>query len=529
MIEDGLLVARSVNAFVAKRKTEDDITAKVANQVIVAIQEVGCGVASDGDIRCVEGILASAFIMASDELLTIKVAITLPIGSALTVCNRRAEDGYAVFVDWGRYVVDHILHIDGDGISARVLIDVLHALSLLDFSQHISCCSTLKALDGVGIVVVECEVHCLVNPLLRGSFHECHLTLEDAVSFVRDGGIACSDVASNVHRDRKNRDCLVSRIDCDASHTVLRDRERRFTFDIETAATFIRKRHRFAINFARKCESACFETGKGFIEVASKRFESHILCISAERKACEFERFFRPSSAFVLFHPHRADVCHSEDSLVGDEDVAALVRIDIVGLQDVSQVAVIAFAAYVRTRSGLSASPSLLSLEGIECGAIVRMIARAVNVEAIAMFRIEFGHLEGTHFCIICEDIILRSRLYGEVSQVVRGGIVVASSVNAIRVGLLHYSESGPSRSASAVFDDNRLVCRDDVACACCRGDIVPAIAVRVCSSSLMPASIIACLAEIEVHLLHQGQLLVRSFHARHLLHLHAIEIDHDA
>ena len=87
LIEDTLLVACPMNAFVSKRKTKDDITTKVANQVIITIQKIDCGVASNRNIRGVEGIFAPSFIMASNKLLTIKVTIALVISRALTIRN----------------------------------------------------------------------------------------------------------------------------------------------------------------------------------------------------------------------------------------------------------------------------------------------------------------------------------------------------------------------------------------------------------------------------------------------------------
>ena len=146
-------------------------------------------------------------------------------------------------------------------------------------------------------------------------------------------------------------------------------------------------------------------------------------------------------------------MCHSEDSLVGNDYIAALVGIDIICLQDVSQVTVIVLATYIGARSCLSANPSPLSLYGIECCAITVDISRAIDEEAITMVDIQFGELEGTHISVIYEDIILSCSLDGEVSQVFRRRIIIASSINAIGVSLFHDYESGSSRSAFAILD----------------------------------------------------------------------------
>ena len=369
-----------------------------------------------------------------------------------------------MFVDWSTDVVHHVLHIDGNGISARVLIDVLHTLSLLCFSEHISCSCSLQTLDGIGIVIVEGEVHRLVNPLLRGCFLKCNLSLEDAITLVGNDGTACSHIATNIHRDRKNSVSVTGSIDCDTSHTVLSDREWRAAFHTESAVAIVGKRNRFAIHCANQVESASIETGISLINIIFKLLEGHIFRISAKREATEYERFFWASSALVLFYPHRIDVCHTKDTLVGDEDVAILVRIDVVALEDVTQVAVIAFASYVGARGCLPASPCMLTLDVVECCAIVGMISRTINKEAITMVDVKLYDLEGTDFAIIRKDIVLSSGLYGEVSEVVCNRIIIASSIDTIGVGLLHDIESCPSSSVFTVPDADDSVCIDSIA-----------------------------------------------------------------
>ena len=55
--------------------------------------------------------------------------------------------------------------------------------------------------DGIGIVVVECEIHRLVHPLLRGCFLQCHFSFEYAIAFIGDGRTACAHIATDVHGD----------------------------------------------------------------------------------------------------------------------------------------------------------------------------------------------------------------------------------------------------------------------------------------------------------------------------------------
>ena len=166
-----------------------------------AVGTIDCRIPSDRDIAGVERGLTPTLFMTGDELLTIEIAIALVVGCTLAVCHRRAEDGDTVLVDGSRNVVSHLLHIDGNGIGARILVDVLRALSLLDFTESVAGGSALQTLDGVGVVVVEREVHRLIHPLLGSCLGQSHFSLEHAVCLVGNGGIAAADVAAHIHRD----------------------------------------------------------------------------------------------------------------------------------------------------------------------------------------------------------------------------------------------------------------------------------------------------------------------------------------
>ena len=145
------------------------------------------------------------------------------------------------------------------------------------------------------------------------------------------------------------------------------------------------------------------------------------------------------------------------------------------------------------------------------------------------MFGVELCQLEGTDIAVVRKDIVLRGSLDGEVAKVVCHRIVIAAGINAIGIGLLHHDEPGSRRGAFTILDGKSLVGSDSVAGAGARSDVIPAVAVSVSCCSLVSASIVAGFAEVEVHLLRQHKLLVGALYARHLLYLHAIEIDHDA
>ena len=105
----------------------------------------------------------------------------------------------------------------------------------------------------------------------------------------------------------------------------------------------------------------------------------------------------------------------------------------------------------------------MLTLDVVECCAIVGMISRTINKEAITVVDIKLRNLEGTDFAIIRKDIVLGSGLYGEVSEVVCSRIIIASSIDTIGVGLLHDIESCSSSSVFTVPDADDFVCIDSV------------------------------------------------------------------
>ena len=139
----------------------------------------------------------------------------------MSVGNRRAKDRNAILIDGRRDVINHIIHVDGNGICTGVLIDVLYALPLLRFAKDVPRCSTLQTFDGKSIIIVKGEVHRLIDPLLGRRFLKCDFSFEDAVSLVGNDRTACTHVATNVHRYRKHSYGLVASIDSDACHTVL--------------------------------------------------------------------------------------------------------------------------------------------------------------------------------------------------------------------------------------------------------------------------------------------------------------------
>ena len=529
LVEDILLIAGSVDAFVAQRETEDDVASEVANQVVVAVQQVVCRIAADADVGCVEGCRAATFLVAVDELLAIEVAIAFVVGGTLSVGDGRTEDRDAVLVDGSIDVVLHLVHVDGDGIGTGILIDVLRALSFLHFSEVIARRSAFESLDGKGIIVVQGKVHGLVHPLLRRCFRQGDFSLEDACSLVGDGGIASGDVAANVHRDGHDGDGGGSGVDGDACHTVLRHGEGRAARSAEGAIAIVEELDGLAIGLTGEGEVAGCEACIYLIYIITEHLERCVLGITAKLKAGEDERFFRSRTALILLHPHGADVSHAHQSLHGDEDVAVLVRVDVVTLQDVAKVAVVAFAADAGAGSGLTARPGALAGNGVEGTAVGIGVARAVDVEAVAMVGVEFCQAEGTHIAVVDEDVVLGCCLDGKVAQVVSRRVVVATCIDAVAVSLVHDDEASTGRLIRLVLDGKRLVGRNGITRTGARVDVVPIVAVRVLACRGMTAGVVVDFAEVEVHLLHEAELLVRAFQTGHLLYLHAVEVDHDA
>ena len=205
----------------------------------------------------------------------------------------------------------------------------------------------MQTFDGIGIVVIEGEVHRLIYPLLGCCLLQCHLSLEDAAALIGDDRTACAHVAADVHRHGHDADRLVGSADRDAGHAVFCDGEWRTAFGAKGAVAIAGQCNFLTIHCASQGERACIEAGVCLEEVAIESLEGHVFRVATESQRTEHERFFRAGATLVLLYPHGIDVCHTEDALVGNDDVAALVWIDIVALQNVTQVAVIAFATDV--------------------------------------------------------------------------------------------------------------------------------------------------------------------------------------
>ena len=518
-----------MNAFVAERETEDDVTSEVAHEVVVAVQQVVGRIAAYGDVGGVEGCLAAAFLVAGDELLAVEVAVAFPVGGSLPVGDGRAEDRDAVLVDGCVDVVLHLVHVDRDGIGAGVLIDVLRALTLLRLSQVVACGSAPEPLDGKGVIVVQGKVHGLVHPLLRSRLRQGDFSLEHACTLVGDGGIACGDAATDVHRDGHDGDGGGGGVDRDAGHAVVCHVEGLVARRSEGAVAVVVEADGLAVGLSGEGEGACIQARIYLIYIVAKHLEGGVLGIAAKLEAGEDERFFGSDAALVFLHPHGADVGHAHESLHGDEDVAALVRVDIVAAEYVAEVAVVAFASDARAGCGLTALPRALSGYGVEGATVGIDVARAVDVEAVAMVGVELSQAEGPCVAVVDEDVVLGGRLDGKVAQVVHRGVVVAASLDAVAVSLVHDDEACAGAGVRLVLDGKRLVGRNGITRTAARVDVVPVVAVRVLSCRGMAAGIVVDFAEVEVHLLHEAELLVRAFEAGHFLYLHAIEVDHDA
>ena len=144
---------------------------------------------------------------------------------------------------------------------------------------------------------------------------------------------------------------------------------------------------------------------------------------------------------------------HAGNALIGDKDVARAVGIDVVGHQDVAEVTGIAVAAHVVARGALTADPGALALDGVLRATVVRVVACAVDVEAVAMLCVELCQLEGASVAIIDEDIVLRGCLDGEVAQVVGRRTVVAAGTDAVGVGLIDNRNPGTRSCAFAILN----------------------------------------------------------------------------
>ena len=281
LTEDSVGIAGTMNTFIAKRKAKDNITAEVADEIVVTIKEIDCCVATDRYVACVERRAALALFMTGDELLTIEITIAFIVCCTLSVCHRRAEDRDAILVDGCRDVVNHLLHVDCNGVCSSVLIDVFCALALFCFAKSISCGCALQAFDGIGIVVVECEIHRLVHPLLRRCLLQCYFSFEDAIALIGNCRTACAHIATDVHGDGENGYCIVCGADGDAGHTVFAYRERCVAFCGECSVAVIRECDGLAIGNSGQGESACIEASKGFVGIVADGFECYVFGISA--------------------------------------------------------------------------------------------------------------------------------------------------------------------------------------------------------------------------------------------------------
>ena len=91
--------------------------------------------------------------------------------------------------------------------------------------------------------------------------------------------------------------------------------------------------------------------------------------------------------------------------------------IDVVCNKDITHIAVVALTTYIITRRHLTTTPCTLSLYIVLGNAIVCMVAGTIDIEFVTIVNIQIGKLEGAAVSVIDEHIVLRSRLYSQISQ----------------------------------------------------------------------------------------------------------------
>ena len=61
LLKDGILVGGIVNTLVAKRETENDVTAEITNKVIVTVQKILGGIAANRHVSGIEACIGQTF------------------------------------------------------------------------------------------------------------------------------------------------------------------------------------------------------------------------------------------------------------------------------------------------------------------------------------------------------------------------------------------------------------------------------------------------------------------------------------
>ena len=147
-----LWISGAMNTLVAQRQTDHHIVAEVAQQVIIAVEQIGGGVAADGHAGGKERILAVAVGMAVLELLTVEICVALEAVGTLTVGHRGAEYAHFVGIHIGGNVESALSHVEGYLILAPVDADIL---SVEAERRHHGLVGAGHTLDSQIIIIVE--------------------------------------------------------------------------------------------------------------------------------------------------------------------------------------------------------------------------------------------------------------------------------------------------------------------------------------------------------------------------------------